>query len=112
MLAGSAISMRTSPVFDPAETMSCRGESSATIARPAIPLAPMTRIRRRALCDIGETSNFGPGASGGCSPARAISRQPLFWRRRHRMFRLDDKLARIRGGGYRRSDFIIADAKD
>src|ERR1700761_1186961 len=28
------------------------------------------------------------------------------------MFRLDDKLARIRSGGYRRSDFIIADAKD
>jgi len=28
------------------------------------------------------------------------------------MTRLDDKLARIRGGHYRRSDFIIADAKD
>jgi hypothetical protein len=28
------------------------------------------------------------------------------------LVRLDDKLARIRGGGYRRSDFIIADAKD
>jgi hypothetical protein len=28
------------------------------------------------------------------------------------MFRLDDKLVRIRGGAYRRSDFIIADAKD
>ena len=28
------------------------------------------------------------------------------------MVRLDDKLARIRGGAYRRSDFIIADAKD
>ena len=28
------------------------------------------------------------------------------------MSRLDDKLARIRAGGYRRSDFIIADAKD
>jgi hypothetical protein len=28
------------------------------------------------------------------------------------MYRLDDKLARIRGGSYRRSDFIIADAKD
>jgi len=28
------------------------------------------------------------------------------------MFRLDDKLARIRGGAYKRSDFIIADAKD
>ncbi len=28
------------------------------------------------------------------------------------MFRLDDKLARIRSGAYRRSDFIIADAKD
>lgn len=28
------------------------------------------------------------------------------------MIRLDDKLARIRGGAYRRSDFIIADAKD
>ena len=28
------------------------------------------------------------------------------------MFRLDDKLARIRAGAYRRSDFIIADAKD
>ena len=28
------------------------------------------------------------------------------------MFRLDEKLARIRSGGYRRSDFIIADAKD
>jgi hypothetical protein len=28
------------------------------------------------------------------------------------MFRLDDKLARIRGGSYRPSDFIIADAKD
>jgi hypothetical protein len=28
------------------------------------------------------------------------------------MVRLDDKLARIRGGLYRRSDFIIADAKD
>ena len=28
------------------------------------------------------------------------------------MFRLDDKLARIRAGDYRRSDFIIADAKD
>ncbi len=28
------------------------------------------------------------------------------------MFRLDEKLARIRAGGYRRADFIIADAKD
>jgi hypothetical protein len=28
------------------------------------------------------------------------------------MLRLDEKLARIRAGGYRRSDFIIADAKD
>ncbi len=28
------------------------------------------------------------------------------------MFRLDGKLARIRAGGYKRSDFIIADAKD
>jgi hypothetical protein len=28
------------------------------------------------------------------------------------MVRLDDKLARIRGGLYQRSDFIIADAKD
>ena len=28
------------------------------------------------------------------------------------MVRLDDKLARIRAGAYRRSDFIIADAKD
>jgi len=28
------------------------------------------------------------------------------------MFRLDQKLARIRAGAYRRSDFIIADAKD
>ncbi|HEY1863970.1 MAG TPA: hypothetical protein VGG77_09830, partial [Roseiarcus sp.] len=28
------------------------------------------------------------------------------------MFRLDDKLARIRSGAYRPSDFIIADAKD
>ena len=28
------------------------------------------------------------------------------------MFRLDDKLARIRSGAYRRADFIIADAKD
>jgi hypothetical protein len=28
------------------------------------------------------------------------------------MVRLDDKLARIRGGRYRRSDFIVADAKD
>ena len=28
------------------------------------------------------------------------------------MFRLDDKLARIRAGAYRRQDFIIADAKD
>jgi len=28
------------------------------------------------------------------------------------MFRLDEKLARIRAGGYRRTDFIIADAKD
>ena len=28
------------------------------------------------------------------------------------MVRLDDKLARIRAGGYRRTDFIIADAKD
>src|ERR1700754_3376714 len=28
------------------------------------------------------------------------------------MVRLDEKLARIRGGAYRRSDFIIADAKD
>jgi hypothetical protein len=28
------------------------------------------------------------------------------------MFRLDEKLARIRSGAYRRSDFIIADAKD
>jgi hypothetical protein len=28
------------------------------------------------------------------------------------MFRLDDKLARIRSGAYQRSDFIIADAKD
>jgi hypothetical protein len=28
------------------------------------------------------------------------------------MSRLDDKLARIRGGNYRRADFIIADAKD
>jgi hypothetical protein len=28
------------------------------------------------------------------------------------MFRLDDKLARILSGAYRRSDFIIADAKD
>src|SRR5271163_5003601 len=29
-----------------------------------------------------------------------------------RMFRLDQKLARIRAGAYRRADFIIADAKD
>jgi hypothetical protein len=28
------------------------------------------------------------------------------------MYRLDDKLARIRGGAYNRTDFIIADAKD
>src|SRR6202046_1949810 len=28
------------------------------------------------------------------------------------MFRLDDKLARIHSGAYKRSDFIIADAKD
>ncbi len=28
------------------------------------------------------------------------------------MFRLDEKLARIRSGQYKRSDFIIADAKD
>jgi hypothetical protein len=28
------------------------------------------------------------------------------------MYRLDDKLTRIRSGAYRRSDFIIADAKD
>ena len=28
------------------------------------------------------------------------------------MFRLDEKLARIRAGAYRRTDFIIADAKD
>ena len=28
------------------------------------------------------------------------------------MLRLDEKLARIRAGAYRRSDFIIADAKD
>ena len=28
------------------------------------------------------------------------------------MFRLDEKLARIRAGNYRRTDFIIADAKD
>jgi hypothetical protein len=28
------------------------------------------------------------------------------------MFRLDEKLARIRAGAYRRADFIIADAKD
>ena len=28
------------------------------------------------------------------------------------MFRLDEKLSRIRAGNYRRSDFIIADAKD
>ncbi len=28
------------------------------------------------------------------------------------MFRLDEKLARMRAGAYRRSDFIIADAKD
>ena len=28
------------------------------------------------------------------------------------MFRLEEKLARIRAGSYRRSDFIIADAKD
>jgi len=28
------------------------------------------------------------------------------------MYRLDDKLARIRGGAYKRTDFIIADAKD
>ena len=28
------------------------------------------------------------------------------------MFRLDEKLARIRAGAYTRADFIIADAKD
>ena len=28
------------------------------------------------------------------------------------MLRLDEKLARIRAGAYKRSDFIIADAKD
>ena len=28
------------------------------------------------------------------------------------MYRLDEKLARIRAGAYQRSDFIIADAKD
>ena len=28
------------------------------------------------------------------------------------MYRLDDKLARIRAGAYNRTDFIIADAKD
>src|SRR5208282_2478377 len=40
----------------------------------------------------------------------SIVRSPR--RRRERMVRLDDKLARIRAGGYRRTDFIIADAKD
>src|ERR1700722_14872311 len=52
MLAGLAMSMRMSPDFDPADTMSWRGESSATIARPSTPLAPMRRMRRRS--DIGE----------------------------------------------------------
>src|ERR1700735_5259041 len=47
MLAGLAMSMRMSPDFDPADTMSWRDESSATIARPSTPLAPMRRIRRR-----------------------------------------------------------------
>src|SRR5271157_3173152 len=40
----------------------------------------------------------------------SIVRSPR--RRRERMVRLDDKLARIRSGGYGRTDFIIADAKD
>src|ERR1700722_4672150 len=47
MLAGLAMSMRMSPAFDPADTMSWRGESSATIARPSTPLAPTRRMRRR-----------------------------------------------------------------
>src|SRR5271156_4156025 len=51
MLAGLAMSMRMSPDFDPADTMSWRGESSATIARPSTPLAPTRRMRSR--CDSG-----------------------------------------------------------
>jgi hypothetical protein len=38
------------PDFDPAAMISCRGASSATIARPSTPLAPITRMRRR--CDM------------------------------------------------------------
>ena len=37
MLAGSAMSMRMSPDFEPAVTMSWRGESSAATARPSTP---------------------------------------------------------------------------
>ena len=85
---------------------------------------------------MGLTSNFGketgdgPRRSRRKLPDRAPSRQPaapggagLTSRAIRRalalqarggicMVRLDDKLARIRAGAYRRSDFIIADAKD
>src|SRR6202030_1761086 len=49
---------------------------------------------------------------GARPPARAISRQRPSGCGGKSMFRLDDKLARIHTGAYRRSDFIIADAKD
>ena len=52
MLAGSAMSMRIAPDFEPAATMSWRAPSSATTARPSSPLAPMTRMRKRGASDI------------------------------------------------------------
>jgi hypothetical protein len=46
------MSMRMSPDWEPAVTMSWRAPSSATMARPSMPLAPMTRIRWRSLVDM------------------------------------------------------------
>jgi hypothetical protein len=41
------MSIRRSPDFEPAARISWRAPSSATTARPSVPLAPITRIRNR-----------------------------------------------------------------
>ena len=71
MLAGSAISRRTSPDFEPAATISWRGPSSATTARPSTPLAPTTRMRNRGASDIAGLPRRNGRDPSGSAPPRA-----------------------------------------
>ena len=75
---------RATPAAEPSVTYRIEGRSRQPY-RPGGVRRDSRAIRRA----------FAPQASGGIA-----------------MVRLDDKLARIRSGAYRRSDFIIADAKD